>query len=159
ELLKQLDKPNREVARVGKNGTIRRLTAAELVSLSQVGEEKVPPPAPGAPGQPEIQEPDAKLKAFRDQMIVEEQKLAGTVEANIRQARPGLAIDPDAAYELIKTPLLRGRDHPDLSDRTREELTRRLQNQLRSIQMEGAQVKLRRAQEQQIAQVVAARRE
>src|SRR5262249_21068185 len=149
DLLRKLNSPDRRVVKVNKGG-VAPLRREELISLNQGAEAKLPKvaPQPGAGGD---QTPENLLQAHRDRMLVEEQKLSGSVEANLRQARREINTDPDAAYELIRSTLARVRDHPDLSDRVRDDLMRRLQNQLRDIQLRGAEVKLRRAQDQAIA--------
>jgi tetratricopeptide (TPR) repeat protein len=150
DLMQEFNKPNRKVVRVNKAGSVATLSREELVALSQAGEDKQPPvgPVPGVGGD---KTPEELLQAHRNRMLIEEQKLSGTVEANLRQVRREINTDPDAAYELIRSTLVRVRDHPDLSDRVRDEMMRRLQNELRTIQMRGAEVKLRRAQDRELA--------
>jgi tetratricopeptide (TPR) repeat protein len=150
DLLREINKPDRRVLKVTKGG-VAPLSREELVSLSQAGEAKQQPKAGPVPGAGGDNTPENLLQAHRDRLLVEEQKLKQNVEANLRQARREMTADPDAAYDLIRSTLVRVRDHPDLSDRVRDELMRQLQNQLRTIQLQGAEIKLRRAQDQVIA--------
>jgi tetratricopeptide (TPR) repeat protein len=155
DILEQLNKADRQVVRVKQRGGIARLTKQELVALAQADKDNLPGVGPG-PGAGRDNTPEDLLQAHRDRMLVEEQKLTKAVEANLRQARRELTTDPDATYELLRSTLLRVRDHPDLSDRVRDELMRQLQNQLRSAQLRGAEVKLRRAQERRLQELALA---
>ncbi len=143
DLLRELDRPDREVGRVDKTGRVLRGRREQLVALLQ---------AAGGKGDEAAAAPE-DLKAHRDRVLLEEQKLSQAVEASLRQARREMAADPDGAYALVRSALAQVRAHPDLGDRARDELSRTLQNQLRAFQLRGAQMKLELAQQRQLAAV------
>src|SRR5262249_46968754 len=127
QLLQQLDKANRKAVKIeSKNGQVR-LTKGELVAFQGKAAEQlqVQPQADGPPkgAKEEMAEQDL-LKAHKDRQRVAELKLQDGVEASLRQARKLLASDPDAAYEAVRSALVRVRDHPDLAEGLRERLLR-----------------------------------
>jgi hypothetical protein len=148
-MLQQIDKVARKAIKLEKKNGIVRLTKSELVAMAQVGGDKLP--GNKVDGNKDVKDVAAEqnlLKAHRDLAIVEEQKLTGSVESSLRQARKQLNSDPDAAYELIRNTLIRVRDHANLNEKLRETMLNQLQNSLRDITLQGTQVKLKLAQQQ-----------
>lgn len=84
----------------------------------------------------------ALLEQEKRRRAVQEQLLAQLVDDSVRQARQLVKTDPDAAYDLLKRQLGSIRDSGDLSDGVRSTLANRLESALRTIQAEGARVKL-----------------
>ncbi len=139
---RQLDK-NHQIDQLKKvNGAVQ-VSKTDFVQLAQLdeknqlkAEEVVPPLAQ-----------ENLLQQQHDRIILEEQKMTQAVEGNLRQARAELASDPDAALELLRSTLLRVRDHPDLGDRVRDALLSRLQTALREVTSQGKAIKLRKQQD------------
>jgi hypothetical protein len=71
-------------------------------------------------------EPQDLLRAQRDRMLIEEQKLAQGVDAALRKARATAPNDPEAALKLLRETLLQVWDHPDVGERLRNALLTRL---------------------------------
>jgi tetratricopeptide (TPR) repeat protein len=82
------------------------------------------------------------LELEKRRRAVQEQALTQLVDDSVRQARQLVKTDPDAAYDLLKRQLGSVRDNGDLSDGVRSTLANRLESSLRTIQAEGARVKL-----------------
>jgi tetratricopeptide (TPR) repeat protein len=127
------------------NGQVRwaRQSIIQLAQLDQDNEAKVAAPGPAAVDGADL------LQARKDRIVIEEQRMAQTVDAALRQARRDLGDDPDQALDLLRNTLLQVRDHPDLGDRVRDALMTRLQASLRDVTSQGRTVKLRQ-QEQRL---------
>ena len=82
------------------------------------------------------------LKAHKDRVLVEEQKMTQLVENTLTQARKELRNDPDGTLDFVRNMLARVKDHPDLSDVIRNALTARLETALRDIAIDGRMIKL-----------------
>src|SRR5207248_2422138 len=54
----------------------------------------------------------------------------------------------DGAYERLRMALLRVKEHPDLGDAVRDQLTKKLQTNLRDVSNQGTQIKLKLAQQE-----------
>jgi tetratricopeptide (TPR) repeat protein len=141
-LVKELDDAQRKLVKVEKNRVVR-LSAEEIAKLANQAQEMPPPKAAEA-----NQAAQDALKAHRDRIIVEEQMATQQVEGEIRTALKELPKDPEAARERIRNSLLRIKDLPDLSDPVRDNLLRRLESTLRNVATQGAEIKLRREEEQ-----------
>ena len=89
-------------------------------------------------------ERDDLLQTARDLRIVQEQKWTDIVENALRQARRELVQDPDAVLDNLRNLLSRVKEHPDLSDRTRNGLSARLQTALRESRGQAQVLKLRK---------------
>lgn len=134
QLQEKLEQPAR-YAPVGKNPQ-DKARRDRLVALAQQA-EKVPPPAP--PGPPA--ERDDLLQLQKQKLAVEEQRVRDIVDDTERQARRLLERDPDAAQDLLKRVLADVQANPDLSDKTRQSLTNRLEGALRNVVVRGATIK------------------
>jgi tetratricopeptide (TPR) repeat protein len=138
----ELKKDHRvDLAEKGRDGKVR-WTKGQLLALAQKFDkenqgkiEEKPAPAP---------DKENLLQAHRDRVLIEKQKMTQAVETALRQARRDLDNDPDAALEMLRTTLLRVRDHPDLGDRVRDALLSRLQSALRDVTTQGKAAKLRK---------------
>src|SRR5207248_3895389 len=53
----------------------------------------------------------------------------------------------DGAYERLRMALLRVKEHPDLGDAVRDQLTKKLQTNLRDVSNQGTQIKLKLAEQ------------
>ncbi len=84
----------------------------------------------------------ALLELEKRRRAVQEQQLTQMVDDAVRQARQVVKTDPDSAYDLLKRQLGSVRDNGDLSDGVRSTLANRLESALRTIQADGARVKL-----------------
>jgi len=76
------------------------------------------------------------LRAQRERMLIEEQKLTQVVEAALRKARRTYPDEPEAALQLLRTTLLQVWDHPDVSERVRNSLLGRLVATRRGLSQE-----------------------
>jgi hypothetical protein len=114
----------------------------DLGPLAQA-EEKLPPARKEAPPG---EQPDL-LQEQQRRLAVEEQRVTQMVEDAQREARQLLPTDPDAANELLKRIYTTVRDNPDISARTRDLLSNRLESAIRSVNIQGARIK--RDQEEQ----------
>src|SRR5262249_51107364 len=140
-LREKLSKPTDQAVKIEKvNGKVR-LTRDQLVRLAKEDEDPAAKPNAGAGAKEE----DDPLEAIEGRRIIEEQKTVGIVDANLARARRMLATDPDAAQDLIRGTLQMVRDHPDLTDKVRENLMGRLENTLRDLTLRGEQIKVARA--------------
>src|SRR5581483_1190383 len=125
------------------NGVLR-WTKEDVVQLAQLGKpDPIQPKVGFAAPEEDI------IKAHKDRVIIEEQKMTQAVDQALRQARRDLQEDPDSALELLRNTLVLVREHPDLGDRVREALISRLQTALRDVATQGRTVKLKK-QEQQL---------
>jgi tetratricopeptide (TPR) repeat protein len=146
-LLDQLNDAGRKAVKIDKKGGAVRLTADQVTKLVQVSEER----KPAAKGDPAA-EPD--LKAQRELILVQEQQLAQAVEMDLKQAQAELRADPEAAYDRVRSALLRVRDFPVIGDAARDKLLKKLQAALRDVSLKGAVYRQQR--EEQAAAVAAA---
>src|SRR5207248_1425733 len=96
------------------------------------------------------------LQEQQRRLRVEEQRVTQMVEDAQREARQLLPTDPDAAHELLKRIYAAVRDNPDISARTRDVLSNRLESALRNIEIQGARIK--RDREEQLRQLADANR-
>ncbi len=62
------------------------------------------------------------LQDVRARMLIAEQQLTETVKADLRKARRGYPDDPGAALQVLRGAVLRVWDHPDISERVRDDL-------------------------------------
>jgi len=94
------------------------------------------------------------LQAHRDLMIVEEQKMMQAVDAAVQMSRKDLASDPDGVLEVLRGLYSRVKDHPNIGEKTRENLLARLNTTLRDAAGQAREVKLRReTQQAQVAHI------
>src|SRR5262249_27381662 len=100
--------------------------------VGQPGQPKEPPPPPS---------PEEILQQQRNRAAVEEQRMSQAVEDARREARRQLEVDPDNAKEILKRAHNLVRENPDLTDRTRDLLTSRLEQALRDVEVRGARIK------------------
>lgn len=77
------------------------------------------------------------LKEARARIEVEEQKLAQIVETTIRKANAHYPEDATAALDLLRAAVLQVWDHPDLGERTRNALLKRLVTARRELGNKG----------------------
>src|SRR5205823_5427999 len=82
-------------------------------------------------GVPLGQDREDLLKAHRDRVIVEEQKLTQIVDTALSQARKELPANPEGTLDFLRNTMARVKDHPDLSDQVRGALVARLETALR----------------------------
>jgi RNA polymerase sigma factor (sigma-70 family) len=75
---------------------------------------------------PERAEPPDPLQAYRDRLIIEEQKFTQIVEATVRKARCAHPDDPEGSLRLLRRTLLQVWDNPDIRERVRQTLLTRL---------------------------------
>src|SRR5205823_2171802 len=99
-VLDQLDSGARKTTTAEKNGKIERLTAEQVIKLAQIGDDKA-----AKPGADQAKDNEAALKAYRDNQILQEQKLTQTIEQDIRFAKTEMNSDPDGAYERLRMAL------------------------------------------------------
>ncbi|HEX4621896.1 MAG TPA: hypothetical protein VH208_10055, partial [Myxococcaceae bacterium] len=130
----------RERRSLGKDGKTVALSRAEILALAQVEQEKV-----GAPQGEDL------IQGQRDRMLIEEQRTKELVEGAIRRARADLLASPDDAYETLKRAQRAVMDNPNLSEQVRTSLLSRLESNLRDTAIQGAALKLRRAEEERRA--------
>ena len=95
------------------------------------------------------------LKQQQQRIAISDQRATQTVEDALRQARRLLSSSPDDAHDLLRRVLAGIRDDSDLSDRTRQTLTNRLEAALRTIDTQGALIK--RDQEERLQRVALSR--
>jgi tetratricopeptide (TPR) repeat protein len=121
---------NKEVQAMGGRVEVVKAAATELTQDAAVrpGAE----PATGA----------QLLELEKRRRAVQEQALTQLIDDSVRQARQLVKTDPDSAYDLLKRQLGSVRDNGDLSDGVRSTLANRLESALRTIQADGARVKL-----------------
>jgi hypothetical protein len=81
---------------------------------------------------------DDPLQTFRARRQIEVQGLAETVKADLRKARRSYPKDPDAAHKLLRDTLLRVLDNPDISERVRDDLLRKLVTARRKLGKQGS---------------------
>lgn len=81
---------------------------------------------------------DDLLQAARARMQIEEQRLGEVVKEDVRKARLGSTKDPDGARKLLRDSLLRVLDNPDISERVRDDLLRKLVAARRKLGTQGA---------------------
>ena len=86
--------------------------------------------------------PEDLLKEHRERQAVEEQKVRQAVEDTIQQARRSLKADPDGTLDALRNLLNRVKDHPDLGLQTRDALSTRLQEALRTSATDVQRIKL-----------------
>jgi hypothetical protein len=141
KLREHLNQRERRV--LGDKGTTRAMSKAEIVALAQIEQEKG-----GAPKQEDL------LQAQRDRMVIEEQRTREVVESAIRRARADLLTAPEEAYETLKRAQRAVLDNVNLSEPVRAALASRLEGNLRDVAIQGAAVKLRRADEERRAIVL-----
>jgi hypothetical protein len=115
-------------------------------------EEKLPPARqePPSGGQPSL------LEEQQRRLAVEEQRVSQMVDDALREARRLLPTDPDAANDLLKRTYATVRDNPDLTSRTRDLLSNRLESAMRNVTLQGARIK--RDREEQLRQLADASR-
>ena len=142
DLLKRIEDDSRKLVKLEKGKAVR-LSAEEIKKVVDQAEALQPPK-----GVDQNRAAEDALKAHRDRIIIEEQSLTQQIEGDIKTAMRELPKDPDAAHERIRSALLRVKDHPDLSDAVRDNLLRRLESSLRTVATQGAQVKLRKEQDE-----------
>ncbi len=90
------------------------------------------------------------LKQRQLRHVVEEQKVNEMVDDALRQARRALSTDPDFSHDLLKRTLSAVRDNPELSDQTRRLLTSRLENTLRTVDIQGPDILRSQAERRQM---------
>lgn len=121
-------------------------TATTMRTKAPAGTQE-PVPVPSIPAtSPAVPDPTSGpglLEAERRRRAVQEQQVTQLVEDAIRQARTLINSDPDAAYDLLKRQLGSVRDNGDLSETVRSTLANRLESSLRTVQAEGARIRLR----------------
>lgn len=100
-------------------------------------EEKLPPARKETPPG----EREDLLQEQRRRLAVEEQRVTQMVDDAQREARQVLQTDPDAARDLLKRIYAAVRDNPDISARSRDLLSNRLETALRSVEVQGARIK------------------
>jgi hypothetical protein len=130
----------RERRAISKDGRTVALSKAEILALAQIEQEKA-----GAKDGEDL------LQSQRDRMIIEEHRTQELVEGAIRRARADLLANPDEAYETLKRAQRAVQDNVNLSERVRTSLLSRLESNLRDTAIQGAAVKLRRAEEERRA--------
>jgi tetratricopeptide (TPR) repeat protein len=123
---------------------VRRDRLDKLLAQAEQNQQREPLPAP-APGQAPANQEDL-LRQQRQRQLVEEQRLTQTVDDTLREARRLLSSDPDAARDMIRRALAVVRDNPDLGDTTRQTLLSRMENSLRGVEIEGAQIRRQQAE-------------
>jgi Mg-chelatase subunit ChlD/tetratricopeptide (TPR) repeat protein len=96
------------------------------------------------------------LQEQRRRLAVEEQRVTQMVDDAQREARQLLPTDPDAAHELLKRIYTTVRDNPDITARTRDLLSNRLESALRNVDIQGARIK--RDRDEQLRQLADASR-
>jgi tetratricopeptide (TPR) repeat protein len=139
-----------------KKDELKELLAKEdkeagLKQLAQAGGQAQPPRELAPPT-----EPEDLLRQQRARLAVEEQRVMTNVDDALREARRVLRSDPDQAHELLKRMYATVRENPDISDRTRQLLSSRLESALREVDTQGARIK--RDKEEQLRQLADARR-
>ena len=93
-----------------------RVLVNDLVANRLVREDQ---PAPKQEGKAAA--PDNLLQAQRDRIIIEEQKLANTVQEKIREARVA-----KNGLDLLRGTILQVWDHPEIAEGTRQTLLNRI---------------------------------
>jgi RNA polymerase sigma factor (sigma-70 family) len=105
----------------------------QLVSAFASGGQAAPGGGPGVAKRPaqqgaagkKAESPDL-LRALRERILIEEQKLTQEVEAVLDRARTTAPDDPEAARRVLRRALLQVWDHPDIGERVRDSLLARL---------------------------------
>jgi tetratricopeptide (TPR) repeat protein len=129
DLERELRKPGDKVLRLDADGGKR------LIALNQAPVQ--PPPAPAPPGPAEAGQ---LLQDVRQRQALEDQRTSQLVEQAVRQARREMQTDPEGAREGLKRTLDSLLTNPDLSPRTRAELSQRGETALRDIEIQGARI-------------------
>jgi len=151
EIIKaQMEKAGRNVDKVERVNGVVQWRKADLALLAQPDKNDANDLKKEAQA---VQDRDDLLQAHRDRIIVEEQKMTQTVETALRQARKELASDPDGTLDFLRNTLTRVKDHPDLSDRTRDALGARLETALREVANRGRAIKLGKDEKIKIVEV------
>jgi tetratricopeptide (TPR) repeat protein len=115
-------------------------------------EEKLPPARPEPPSN---QQPNL-LEEQQRRLAIEAQRVSQMVDDALREARQLLSTDPDAANDVLRRTFSAVRDNPDLSSRTRDLLSNRLESAMRNVAIQGARIK--RDREEQLRQLADANR-
>lgn len=98
------------------------------------------------------------LDLERRRRAVQEQQITQSVDETIRLARERVTSEPEFAYDVLKRQLDSVRNAGELSESVRATLANRLEASLRTIQAEGARVRLAREAELQSRMLADARR-
>jgi hypothetical protein len=108
-----------------------------LLCVSRVSaDEKAPADKPAAKGEAAAADP---LRDVRARILIAEQQLTETVNADLRKARRGYPDDPEAALKVLRGAVLRVWDHPDISERVRDDLLGKLVTARRQLVKKGAE--------------------
>jgi tetratricopeptide (TPR) repeat protein len=141
--LREQAKPKADdtVVRINKVG--ERVTKERILAVAAQREQDA-----GGAGQPGGGGPIAPpaggndiLKEARQRQAAEDQRMTQIIADTIRGAERFLRSDPDTAHDQLKRALDGVRNNPDLSERARQELTRRLESSLRSVDTQGIRIK------------------
>jgi len=116
----------------GRTGKAEGGEAVTLVLFEEAdGDKPVAPPVAG----------DDILREAERRQKVEDQKVAAMVDDVVRQSMRALPRDPDAARDYLKRTLEAVRTDQELSNTTRERLSRRLEANLADVEIRGERIK------------------
>jgi WD40 repeat protein len=100
--------------------------SAQVQVNDRVAKRLVRGDEPAAKAPAKVEAPDDPLQATRDRMVIEEQKMSAVVKDTVRMASATYANDSAAALKSLRTAFMQVWDHPDISERLREQLLNRL---------------------------------